>query len=206
MNGAHLVGIFLVALLERPDSGSRLILEVSLSDATGLPDPVRLRIMAEVDAIYSSAGVRIEWVPEHDAGSEDRRARVYVLERLPGGLESRTRAFRGKEAMGAFLANDEGEGSAIYVSRSSVCANGSPVAALSDDDLSTALGRVVAHELAHRFISRGHGGTGILKESLLPSDLTGSRDWMRFTEEQLDLIHRSFDSGERPGKRRNAPR
>jgi hypothetical protein len=52
-----------------------------------------------------------------------------------------------------------------------------------------ALGRVLAHELAHRFITGGHSRDGVLREELLAGDLTDPGADFRFTDEQISLLH-----------------
>jgi len=51
-------------------------------------------------------------------------------------------------------------------------------------------GRVVAHELARRFVSRAHSRSGILKQGFLPSDLTGPGGELHFTKEQVRVLRR----------------
>ncbi len=190
MGQVYLSSLFLTALLSQSEEvGWQL--SVELVDSTGMPSAAMEALEREVEAIYASAGIRIEWLTETVVPLPEHAARVYVLERLPAMLETRLRAFRGRTVMAASFGVSGGEGSqAIYVSRSAVSATASSGAALSREAMGKALGRVVAHELAHRFISQHHSRLGILREGLLPSDLTGSGGGLHFTIEQAALLRR----------------
>jgi hypothetical protein len=147
-------------------------------------------LMREVEAIYESGSVEIQWLTETSVQLPDHAARVFLLERLPAKLETRILMFRRQRAMAVSL----GEGTAgqvIFVSRPAVCAAAYGIECdFSLESLGVALGRVVAHELAHRFVSRDHSPSGILKASLRGGELTGSARGPYFTAEEMVFLHR----------------
>ena len=166
-------------------------ISVALTDTTGLPSEVMSELKREVEAIYATASVQIQWSSEGSLGLAEHTARVYLLHRLPAMLETRLRAFRRERPMAAaFGERGSVTAQAIYVSRSAVCASATPGTpdSLSSEDLATALGRVVAHELAHRFVSREHAPRGILKAALRGSELTGPAGGPHFTDEEVRLL------------------
>ena len=166
-------------------------ISVALTDTTGLTSEVMSDLKREVEAIYATASVQIQWSSEGSLGLAEHTARVYVFHRLPAMLETRLSAFRGERPMAAaFGERGSVTAQAIYVSRSAVCASAAPGTpdSLSSEDLATALGRVVAHELAHRFVSREHAPRGILKAAFRGSELTGPAGGPHFTDEEIRLL------------------
>lgn len=204
------VGALAVALLpvaaegeERPQAASAILVSVELADSTNLAPEVMTLLRNEVEEIYSTAGVGILWLREGSIEKPPHMARVYVLEELPALLETRLRAFRGKKTMALLMGREaRASGSVIYISRTAVCRNatGGVPEALSPEALARALGRVVAHELAHHFISPEHTG-GILKADLLPSELTERTFRTTFTVEQVRRLRQVA----RPEERRHLP-
>jgi hypothetical protein len=163
---------------------------VELTDKTGLPSAVMDTLMREVEAIYEGASVEVRWLTESSALLPDHAARVFVLERLPAKLETRIRMFRRQRAMAVSLGAGPAN-QAIFVSRPAVCASAYGFACdFSLEPLGVALGRVVAHELAHRFVSRDHSPGGILKASLRGGELTGPSRGPHFTAEEIDVLRR----------------
>jgi hypothetical protein len=186
----HLASLFWTALLSHGREEGWQV-SVELTDTTEMPSTAMEELKREVEEIYWAASVRIQWLPEGDAVHLPEHAgRVYILDRLPAMLETRLRAFRDKLPMAVSL-GERGSRSAqaIYVSYSAVFEKTSRSTALSPEAMGRAFGRVVAHELAHRFVSRDHGRTGILREGFLSSELTGLKNDLRFTEAQLSALH-----------------
>jgi hypothetical protein len=160
---------------------------VELADATGLSPDVMNLLRSEVEQIYMTAGVRIEWLSEGPVEVPSHMARVYLLEELPALLETRVRTFRGKKPIAMVFGRKANvSGSVIYISRTAVSrsATGGAAGALSREAIGRALGRVVAHELAHRFISTEHT-RGILKADFLPGELTAPISGLDFTAEHI---------------------
>jgi hypothetical protein len=188
MGQVHLACLFLMVFLSGAEGASGR-LSVELVDATGMPPEAMEELKREVEAIYAIASVRIEWSPQSADQLEEHGARAYIVHRLPAMLETRLRAFHGRRPMAASFGGKGGEATqAIYVSRTAVSANASSGGVLPPDWLGRALGRVLAHELAHRFISRDHSRDGILREELLPGDLTDPGTDLHFTNEQISLL------------------
>jgi hypothetical protein len=172
---------------ECPQAAPGIRVSVILDDGAGLSQELRSVLRAEVEKVYSTAGVGIEWLSEGPIQVPPHMARVYVLEELPALLETRLRAFRGKETMALVMGRSAKEsGSVIYISRKAVSRNatGGVPEALSPEALGRALGRVLAHELAHRLISPEHT-RGILKANFLPGELTDPSSRLDFTEEHI---------------------
>jgi hypothetical protein len=191
MGNIHLASLFWIALFGQGDDAAWQV-SVELVDTTGMPSSAMEALQSEVEEIYASASVRIQWLQEGvHIHLPEHAARVYILDRLPAMLGTRLRTFRGKTPMAVTLGGSGSEsGHAIYVSRSEVSGKASSGMTLLSASLGRAMGRVVAHELAHRFVSRDHSRSGILREGLLPSDLTGPVTELLFTKEQVSLLRR----------------
>jgi hypothetical protein len=86
-----------------------------------------------------------------------------------------------------------GDSPVIYVSRRQVSAKVLGVPDLEPEArmLGRALGRVVSHELAHRFVDMRHSRNGILKSDLGQGDLTreSAKD-LRFLPDQLEKLQK----------------
>ncbi len=148
-------------------------LRVALCDATELEADALDRILFQASGIYSSVGVQIVWI---ECGQIDgARARpdeaiAYILRHLP-------RPHRKGENTLACVFGYQGHppGPIIYVSRDAVeeFARGSKsLSRLPPGAVARAYGRVLAHELAHRFLQRSdHTRTGILKEKFSREEL-----------------------------------
>jgi hypothetical protein len=162
-------------------------------------------IEQETTSIYSAAGVQLAWV-ERCGGPpiesiHPNSARVYILNRMPGVLLNRVpRDQREGRTMGITWTNPgAAPGAIIYVSTEAVVARASDFSAhpLSRCFRWRALGRVVAHELAHRFIQKSHTATGILKAGFNRRDLTSDNPRSLFFTEKQARHLRSLAAGER---------
>ena len=151
---------------------------VELVDTLGLSLEERAALMEEVASIYESAGVRILWLREAPVEAPPHLARVYLMERLPRTIGVRLRTFRGDSMGIAMGASGDVSGPVIYVSREAVARS------LGGASTPRALGRIVAHELAHRFIGREHTRWGILRGTLHGGDLSGAGEQFFFTDAQ----------------------
>ena len=198
-----LAGLLFPVVVEargQPQDASIVQVSVELADATGLSLDVMSRLRTEVEQIYMRAGVRIEWLSEGPVAVPPHMARVYILEELPALLETRVRSFRGKKPLATVFGRGTNvSGPVIYISRTAVSrsANDGAAGALSPDAIARAMGRVVAHELAHRFISTEHT-SGILKADFLPSELTAPTSGLDFTAEhnrRLRQVARPWSGG-----------
>jgi hypothetical protein len=143
----------------------------------------------EVEAIYATARVQVRWLPGGTSQVTPYYAQVFVLDELPGALSSRLKAFGGGAPMALIL----GDSPVIYISRRQVAAKVLGVPDLEPDPLllGRALGRVLSHELAHRFVDMRHSRRGLLKANLGQGDLTrqSAKD-LCFLPEQLEKLQR----------------
>ena len=138
----HKNWLIVIALLSRTATEE---LWVELTDTTGLPPEVRDTVEREVADIYSEAGVSIRWIAETPAEPLAHVARVYLMDKLPASLGARLRAFGGRPMALALGTEGNVSGPTIYVSRSATSGRVRDAKAVG-----RALGRVIAHELAHR--------------------------------------------------------
>jgi hypothetical protein len=84
----------------------------------------------------------------------------------------------------------------IYVARQTVeaVASKSGRISLTEALLARAMGRVFAHELAHRFLGSGHTRHGILKDTLYPRDLIDLRNSrLFFSPDQIRVLRLRTD-------------
>jgi hypothetical protein len=157
-------------------------LQVKLCDGTGL-DAMTLRAaLEETSDIYENAGVEILWQVDCDITMDPKQldsASIYVVPVLPRPLLIRLQHLGKKQRVLATAFPDaEGRvGPAIYVSRQAVAAHARLYhdGKMTDSILARALGRVFAHELAHRFLQASHANGGILRESFNHQDLVGEK-------------------------------
>ena len=78
----------------------------------------------------------------------------------------------------------------IYVSRDAVLGRASSRHPLAAVHMARALGRTIAHELAHRFLKSRHTEQGILRSTLTDRDLIdGNFSDLFFTAEQTRRLH-----------------
>lgn len=162
---------------------------VEMCDATRLRFPTLRMVRDEVIGIYRRADVEIVWL--HCGSRSPFRverpyeARVYIRDRLPDKLQ----ACEG--ALGCALAEcGLPPGPVIYISRSSIEEFiGRPKSVLPDE-LARALGRTIAHELAHRFLGqKEHCGNGIMKAGFSREELVQPISGIfYFTQEQIQFI------------------
>ena len=145
---------------------------VEMCDLTRMSAGTMQMIRLEVERIYERAGVEIAWLncwQDCHLGIESPfEAAVYIREQLPEHLQSRERTL-------GFVFADSGRapGSVIYISRSSVEKFIGRRRSMVPYRLARALGRVIAHELAHRFLKqREHTRKGILRARFSREELT----------------------------------
>lgn len=151
---------------------------VQLCDGVQLESKTLQDVMEEVASIYASAGVNIRWKKSCSAPAIEARipgaARVYLVARLPGSVRIRFSHQLNSTNLMAYTFTDPGgtPGAVIHVSIDSVEAHARrSETRLTPELLSRALGRVVAHELAHRFLQSRHTKSGLLKEVFDKHDL-----------------------------------
>ncbi len=173
-------------------------LHVYMMDCIGLADDLLDGMRAEVDGIYSPAGVRIVWVEERPPDpAKPYDARAYILDELPPSLRNLMSISKGRAPMAITLGPRPTEPTAdIYVSRNAVLGRASNRHALAKIHMVRALGRTLAHELAHRFLRSSHTETGILKPVLSERDLIdGDRSDLFFTAGQIRLLEATANGG-----------
>lgn len=170
-----------------PERGS---LRVELCDGTALSPSDRIEAMAEASRIFEGAGVAIEW---GDGCGEAPRvepfvARIYVLKDLPKPIRYALLHRHDKaRLMGYTLAAPGGEpGPVLYVARERVATQ---IGGEETRGFARALGRVFAHELAHRFLRSGHTNGGLLRERFTREDLIGDEADLEFSAEQRLRLH-----------------
>ncbi len=159
--------------------GESRVLRVQLCDCVGLEPAIPLGLRGETGRIYATAGIEIQWenncVASPSELSVSNAARIYIVEKLPNSMVYRFKHTLKKTNLMAYNLTDPGgmPGAVIYVSLQAVRFNAGKFgsADLTRDHLSRALGRVAAHELAHRFIQKNHTKRGILKSRFGPRDL-----------------------------------
>ncbi len=161
-----------------------LVLRIQICDATGLDAETFRDVEREVDSIYAAVGPEIRWIENCEGQPiEDIRhaaARVYILGQIPRGFLCRCLHFNRTNRVMGFTPTDPGgkPGSVVYVSRDSVQAIASDYHSkpITELHLSRALGRVVAHELAHRFLGqKEHTRRGILRGGFNRRELIGPK-------------------------------
>ena len=168
---------------------------VELCDTTKL-DPTLLQgAREETSALFAAAEARLRWEGNcnQPPTTTSSSARIYVVPRIPEGIANRYRQYRDKTNVMGYVLADEGKkrASVIYVAREAVeaVASRSGRTSLTEAHRARAMGRVFAHELAHRFLRSGHTKKGILKDSLDSGDLIDEdRTTLFFSPEQMRIL------------------
>ncbi len=181
------------------------VLWVQMCDSTGFSPAQLADVEHEVASIYLQAGIEIQW--EERCGGErielahPGAARVYILEQLPKALLGLFRKIKRNNNVMGFTptAADAKPGAAIYVSRDSVEWHATELHSkpLAESQLTRALGRVVSHELAHRFLGQiQHTRRGILRLDFDRSKLIKAEsDHLGFNTKQAQDLRRLARSG-----------
>jgi hypothetical protein len=183
---------------------------VQMCDSTGLSPTQLAGVEREVASIYLQAGIEIQWVErcggERIELAHPGAARVYILDRFPKSLLRLFRKVKKNNHVMGFTpsAADAKPSATIYVSRESVEWHATELRSkpLAEPQLMRALGRVVAHELAHRFLGQvEHTRCGILRVDYDRSILTRVEpDQLGFTEKQANDLRRLARSGAKEDK------
>ncbi len=181
----------------RSDGAARSTLTVEICDGTGLDDALLESASAEATHVFGRAEVPLSWTTMCDTPppTEATAARIYVVSELPRPIRYRLGHEHRKSNLMGYVLTSPGEmpGSVIFVARSLVERNASRSGRRNLDDslLARALGRVFAHELAHRFLRSGHTREGILKEPFDQRDLIGDDvSGLFFTPQQVESLDR----------------
>jgi hypothetical protein len=150
-------------------------LRVHLCDGSGLSSFVLRTVKREVGEMLGGSDLAIRWsdgCPVFDTRPDSPKVRAYLLRRLPERMRRRLELFEGSVPLAWFGRFRESPQAMIYVSREAVEAK---LRLPKDEDasgrLGRALGRVLAHELAHYYLGPCHARHGLLKPSLSPGDL-----------------------------------
>lgn len=170
---------------------------VDLCDATELGSYFLHLVRSEVSRIFARAGVGVIWLDtrrsSYSISDKVFEARVYIREQL-------SKSFKLREKHLAHVPTDRGKspGLVVFISRESVEKAIAFKRHTCPPVLARALGRVMAHELSHRFLRcRVHAPRGILKESFTRQELTQPvAQGFFFTETQARLLRvhaRTFD-------------
>ena len=167
-------------------------LRANLCDSTELWPTTFAALKQEASAIYSTAGVDVVW--QHKCSAEESAAlaredvaKVYVLAEIPTPIVFRQRRFSKLPLMGYNLSEHDGSlSSVIYVSRQAV----EKLLRVEDPKrLARALGRITAHELAHRFLQSRHTSAGILRAEVEHADwLDDDPSDLYFTDDQTTTL------------------
>lgn len=180
--------------------GSEVPYWVYLCDGTNL-SPLTLRLVErEVRRPFERAGLKLFWVascPEKPLNLDrPLSARVYVLHEMPQPILTMPGFVCGdsRRPLGIVLTSEnEPPGEVIYVSRRAIDTSIQRASiAPSMPKRARAVGRVIIHELAHRFLSQTtHSTPGILRgDAIHPRELTAasSRNF-RFSESEVERLH-----------------
>lgn len=214
------VTIFTIALLGLLPSGltaeagetskrKRIAIHVALCDDTHLSGSRIQEIEEESAALFSRGAVHIIWsdgpgsCKERPPASGAPYARVYILDELPASIRALHPARDFRQVMAVTLGNgSNGPGPVVYVSRSAVEAIATLPGGGITRGLSTrALGRVLAHELAHRFLAEpGHAEEGLLKRVLARDDLVfAPRHTLALSPVQTERLRRTVQRTRKRG-------
>jgi hypothetical protein len=180
------------AAIARPNGNSAVRVHVALCDLTGLTARQLEDLKAETGALFSIGAFDILWSDPQVSCSEEppsngkRYARAFIFDSLLPSIQTFFPVRKGRYVMAVTLGR--GPGPVIHVSRSAV----EKIATLPDGRvvsgvLARALGRVLAHELAHRFLeTERHSEAGILKAVLTRDDLVyAPRDALALSQDRI---------------------
>jgi hypothetical protein len=165
-----------------PSSPHLYVINEGGVDATALHAAI-----AEADTIWRTAGLNLTWTfPPAELDTSDPRTVVVIVRRrlsMPAGLNGARAGGRGRSPLGWVVFGEDGRpGRMIEVSLDTVQAligkgkyMDKPMSQLPSQVLipmtGRALGRVIAHELGHWLMGRGHTPTGLMRASFNFDDL-----------------------------------
>jgi hypothetical protein len=152
-----------------------MVVEVGLTVSMDLPAATASTLVAEADAIWRQAGVRLRWPSSPREGPADASLRVLVMQRPAAGDTGHT------WPVGELLEDQSGVAFAVVstsAARRVVASAGRPhdPQTLVDRRLGLVLGRAVAHELGHFLLAtRGHARTGLMRAHVDVADFVDLR-------------------------------
>jgi hypothetical protein len=168
-----------------PPSSSRVLRLYVINHASASPQALDTAIL-ETSAIWATAGLRLTWVfPPAPLDLTDNRTAVVMIERRlkrPPTLSAVPSKGPAMPLLGQVPFGEDGPGNLIEVSFGAITSlvMGSsfldkPVAKLPDFLqqvlLGRGLGRVLAHELGHWLVGRGHMQEGLMRPAFGDRDL-----------------------------------
>jgi energy-coupling factor transporter ATP-binding protein EcfA2 len=164
---------------------------ITLCDATGLEPTTLEEIRAEASRIFSNSGVALGWRGCERGLANRGEASVFLLAEFPGWLADELGTPRALAHV--FTTPDSRPGPLIYVSRRAVAVTlgaSRPHFLIGARQLSRAVGRVLAHELAHRFLGKAsHSEEAVLRTSFHSRDLLDEDpEAFYFTKEQSENL------------------
>ena len=169
---------------------------VELCDTTELDASILQAARDEASGIFAKAAAHVQWEKncELPPPATPQSARIFIVPRIPEVIVNAYHRKHGtRNIMGFALPNlGENRAGVIYVARQSVeaVANKSGRISLTESHVARAMGRVFAHELAHRFIGPGHTEIGILKNFLDQRALISKHnDGLFFSPDQVRVLH-----------------
>ena len=175
---------------------------IRLLDTTGLEPRVVDRLVDEAASIFAKTGVELTAVRQSDLSSDPQTLpRVVILQKLPAGILNVLHRISGhkKTIMACILPPNRTRSRAtIYLSRTTVeaVAQVGRASQLPPNLLARALGRVLAHELAHLVLGPGHSDCGILKPNFSRKDLTSfDGRALRFSRDHVRILRSACLSG-----------
>jgi hypothetical protein len=172
---------------------------VEVCDTTELDRSLLRAARDEASDIFAQATARVRWEDNCELlPSTPQSARIYLVSRIPEVIANRYYQKRGQtNIMGFALPSPEKDRvGVIYVGRQTVetVASKSKQISLTEALLARALGRVFAHELAHRLLGPGHTKRGILKDHLDQRDLIGrDNDGLFFSPDQIRVLRQRIE-------------
>ena len=187
------------ALSEAREQDRSHSLLVELCDTTGLEVSILHAARDEASDIFAKVAAGVRWEESCELlPSTPQSARIYVVSRIPEAIATRYYQNRGQtNIMGFALPSPEMDrAGVIYVGRQTVetVASKSKQISLTEALLARALGRVFAHELAHRLLGPGHTKRGILKDHLDQRDLIGrDNDGLFFSPDQIRSLRERIE-------------
>ncbi len=159
-------------------------MNISVCNLGGLPESNVVRAKAEVEAVFRPVDVQIEWKRCGDYASGVGTSWFLVRLRNDKSPVARTQA--SLDAMGRAYLTESGDG---YLADAYLGAIQS-LAARHDADADALLGFVIAHELGHLLLGKGHVPDGVMQAQWGGAAVKAlERRWLQFNAAQRERIH-----------------
>jgi hypothetical protein len=176
--------------ISEPSSAGERILVLEVTNRSRVTAAVMAAAVAQARALFEHVGVAVERL-DPASSTAAGASRLVHAPRAPAvvpvsAVDERNTAFRTlpPHILGAVVRPDAGLPDAVVLAP-----RVERLAARHDVDFGRLLGHVIAHEVAHLFLPRGHAAKGLMQANWRAADVRGAvRGQLRFTRAEGEQL------------------